>query len=688
MKRSCTLAVIVILAFLSATVFTALSFAADKGSHVTPILLRKPCKRAPSVQVVNNSYVSIHQVRLGKKNFSQYLSTCFDGCSTRFKMIPQGKHTVSVKFNKKTAWLNLGSIGPFSNCKHYAVNIRKNKKTICADLFERSDTKSTFNEDRAKKKIASICKRITLTGIRPTASKPATTSSQTRAMSASSNRFSQPARRIVAPVTQVRMRTVKPEITYLQFRRAVSNAGTLLAHAPNPGTASSADSSALVRAEYGESVELACDFVTENIRTVRVKLIQENGSHFNLSPGDGHRTSDGKTRYSFNTRMLATQTQILTLEVTGYANGTGGVAKAEKDLRLVVKSPVLRNRRPEFNNDTRQLTFRIKNAGNMAFPDTDNIRLDYRIVGMPGNLQIDHQTEWIRQTINRDQTIDLHNVTLPETALAYPRFRVEVTVGGNCNEAELPEDENIYRFEWETHTFTINETLLDIFSSLFNGSVRINTFKQGQGNSSKHQPYDGDDSRIDLTVADLTGSMTVFDQAIPIPPFKFGRDGLEAAVFINELVADIDGRDLFFIRNGKLGLRIEFDCSKNREIEVWARDAIAKRWVDSWLPDLDLSSFSIELMLTPTLVGQRLSYSNLIMNANVNLDMPGHRVEHWLEEVAAREIENGFAPVFNNDSVKTAIEETFARLLENPLINVRYLVDVRPADNTIILTYR
>ncbi len=688
MKRSLTLAIIVTLAYF-ATAFTALSFAADKGSSATAgRLLRDTCKRAPDVQVVNNSTVSIYQVKLGKTIFSQYLSTCFNGCSTAFKPVHEGKLAVLIKFSPKDAWLNIGSLGIFSNCRHYAVNIRKNKNTICADLFERFDTTPTFNADRTKKKIASICKRIALTGIRPVAPKPVNASSHAGAMPSNSNSFSQPARPAAAPVSRVQMRTVRPEITYLRFKKAVNNTGTFSAPALAPGAASSSDRPAHVRADYGESVELACGFTTENVRTLRVKLVYENGSHSNLTPGDGRQTSDGKTHYSFTTHVLATQSQTLTLEVTGYANGAGGIAREEKDLELEVKSPVFQNRQAEFNNDTRQLTFRLKNAGNMDFPDDHNIRLEYRIVGMPGNRQIEQQTRMIRHTINRNQTIDLYTITLPESALAYPRFRAEVTVGGRCNGADLPEDENTYRYEWETHTFTINETLVDAFSSLFNGNVRINTFKQGQGNSSKHQPYDGDDSRINLTVAGPTGPRTVFDQAIPIPSFKFGTDGFEAVVFINELISEIDGRNLFFIRDGKLGLRIEFDCSKNREIEVWARDAIAKRWVDSWLPDLDLRSFSIELMLTPSLAGQKLSYSNLNMNANVNLNMPGHRVEHWLERVAAREIENGFAPVFDNASVKTTIEDTFASLLESPLFNIRYLVSVRGAGNTIVLTYR
>lgn len=229
--------------------------------------------------------------------------------------------------------------------------------------------------------------------------------------------------------------------------------------------------------------------------------------------------------------------------------------------------------------------------------------------------------------------------------------------------------------------------MLSLFSSLFSGSVRVNTFETGHGKRSNSQPY-VDDSMLDLTVTDLSGSSRTFNQPISIPSFKFGSSGLEAVVFIKNLNAAISGRNLFFIKDGNLGLRIAFDTSARNEIEVWARDAIAKCWRDNWLPDIDLRGFSIELMLTPVLRGQTISYSNMTMNTNVNLEIPGHVIEHYLEREAARRIKSGFTPVFDNADVKQVIENAFNDILNNPLLNVHYLVSLTSSGNSIVITYR
>ena len=121
-----------------------------------------------------------------------------------------------------------------------------------------------------------------------------------------------------------------------------------------------------------------------------------------------------------------------------YANGLGGIARERKTLEMDVKSPELQARRTDFDNDSRELTFRVRNTGNMAFPDVHGVRLDYRVAGMPGNREIVSNTRYIRTTVNRGATVNLDTITLPESALAYPRLKVDVTIGGQCGEAQLP----------------------------------------------------------------------------------------------------------------------------------------------------------------------------------------------------------------------------------------------------------
>lgn len=656
--------------------------AAEKSSLVK-------CTEPPDAQVVNNSGVNIFQVKVGKVVFHENLSSCADGCSTGFQKIAGPSNPIAVKMDSTSSWVNIGSLGNFEGCLNYAVNIVKKGNTLCAELYLRKNTDSTFNNDTTKKKISQTCKTM---AAGPAVKKPVSSVIKKGTVPAVSG--SQAAPQTPGAVAmnpgQMQMEFPKPVISGVIFRKAVDNS-MMISTAPNlPGGSggSGSESVPVIHAEYGERLTFNCGFTTQNVVSLQVRLLDGSGGHTNPPYGEPREYPEGQ-RYNFQTNHIVREDEVLTLRIKGTGPGLGGFAQAEKQVRIESKSPFFEVKRPAVNDDTREVTFWVKNTGDMAFPPGD-IALDYTIKGMPGNETI------VRSTLRKNDfsaaknhTVSPGTITLPESALAFDRIEMEMTFGATCNDAYLPGATGSYAHTWETRTFTINETLLSIFSSLFEGNVRINTFEEGHGNRSDSQPYKSNDSRLLLTVSDPDGPRPVFDQLIPIPSFKFGSDGVEALILIHNLEAPIDGRNLFFIRDGKLGLRIVFDCSANKEIEVWARDAIAKKWVDSWLPDLDLRGFSIELMLTPSLNGQAISYSALSMNANVNLEMPGHRVEEWLEREAASMIESSFAPVFDTASVKTAIENTFSQLVNNnPLVNIHHLVSVRGTGNTIVITYR
>lgn len=154
---------------ITIVVFTLLSFGftasakSDPGS-VTKKNIKKtaPCKRLPSVQVVNNAGIPIFKARIGTVEFSRNLSRCFDGCSTGFKLVSTGRHTIAVKVSKKDSWKKIGILGKFDNCRHYAVNIIKQGGAVCAILALRTNTDITFNHDRTKKIIAKTCSRPVL----------------------------------------------------------------------------------------------------------------------------------------------------------------------------------------------------------------------------------------------------------------------------------------------------------------------------------------------------------------------------------------------------------------------------------------------------------------------------------------------------------------------------------------------
>ncbi|RPI76646.1 MAG: hypothetical protein EHM45_12285, partial [Desulfobacteraceae bacterium] len=548
------------------------------GPKVEPV----KCTTPPDTQVVNNAGVKIHQVKVGNVILQENLSTCTDGCSTGFKTVNKGQNQVAVKMNSTSAWVSLGSLGKFEECTHYAVNLIKKDKKLCAELFLRKNTDPTFNNDPTKQKMRETCQTMTtITG----PEKPAVSTGMTPAAQARANLPGQtPAGAVTQKPGQMQMSLPKPVIENVFFKRTIPGEGDptmMSAPARIPGTGSgSAESVPTIRAEYGERLTFNCGFTTKNVESLLVRFVYDNGNHSNPSYGTPRDLPDGKKQYWFQTNHIVREDELLTFRVIGTAPGLGGTTQVEKQVRIDSRSPVLELRHPEFNDDTREVTFRVKNTGDMAFPSSGEIILNYEVKGMPGNESIVRSALLGRNiTINRDHIAPIGTITLPDTVLNYDRIEMAVTMRAKCNIEYLPEKNYTFNHSQETHTFTIDENLLRVVGGLFSGNVRINTFEDGHGDRSDTQPFTADDSRLVLNVRNTRGGSTpVFNQAIPISWYRFGSDGVEAYVYIDDLTARIDGTNLFFIRDGKLGLRITFNCSASKEIEVWARDAIAKCW--------------------------------------------------------------------------------------------------------------
>ena len=109
------------------------------------------------VQVTNNSGSLIHKVKVGSVEFSENLDYCATGCSTGFKRVRRGNRTILLQTSDTSSWLTLGNLGPFLKNKFYSVNIKMVDKSFCAELWQRTDTDSEFNEDTTKQLIQSLC---------------------------------------------------------------------------------------------------------------------------------------------------------------------------------------------------------------------------------------------------------------------------------------------------------------------------------------------------------------------------------------------------------------------------------------------------------------------------------------------------------------------------------------------------
>ena len=109
-------------------------------------------KKPPEVQVINNSELSIHSVKIGQVLFTKNLSKCFDGCSTPFKKVSKGQNRIYVKTGSIAPWQYIGVLDSFAERNRYSVNITKKGQLLCVW--------STLNRNGNRKKLNKICKKV------------------------------------------------------------------------------------------------------------------------------------------------------------------------------------------------------------------------------------------------------------------------------------------------------------------------------------------------------------------------------------------------------------------------------------------------------------------------------------------------------------------------------------------------
>jgi len=105
---------------------------------------------------VNNSGGAIDHVFVGNVTFTENLSLCGGGCSTGFPTVAEGTNSIVVYQTATSSAVSLGSLGPFSVGKAYAVNIR-NVGGYCAELWQMIDTSTVFNSNTTRSLIGTTC---------------------------------------------------------------------------------------------------------------------------------------------------------------------------------------------------------------------------------------------------------------------------------------------------------------------------------------------------------------------------------------------------------------------------------------------------------------------------------------------------------------------------------------------------
>jgi hypothetical protein len=121
------------------------------------IILYSSAGCAPTTQVTNNSGFLIQKVLVDDVVFTENLNSCADGCSTAFIKVPRGNNCITLQKTSSSDIFDIGELGLFKCNKHYSVNIITNGGRVCAELWHRLQTDSTFNDDTTRVMIGTVC---------------------------------------------------------------------------------------------------------------------------------------------------------------------------------------------------------------------------------------------------------------------------------------------------------------------------------------------------------------------------------------------------------------------------------------------------------------------------------------------------------------------------------------------------
>jgi len=108
-------------------------------------------------QVVNNTGSALYQVLVGNTPFSENLASCGNGCSTSFVSLQPVNYPVSVQATSGGSPVQAGSLTIPGSGPSFSFNIKTAGSGYCTELWQRSDSALTFNDDLKKMLVSSTC---------------------------------------------------------------------------------------------------------------------------------------------------------------------------------------------------------------------------------------------------------------------------------------------------------------------------------------------------------------------------------------------------------------------------------------------------------------------------------------------------------------------------------------------------
>lgn len=497
------------------------------------------------------------------------------------------------------------------------------------------------------------------------------------------------------PPAQMMMDTGKilenlPKLQILSFKKKVeADPGTMMATRPGYTEPTSA------AIDLGDEITLSWAIEGCKVQSVTASL-SGTGS---VSPGTQTTTSEECLHFRGEKSLRPQRTETYTLTVNAQPESNNVTIHPQtKTFQVEVRRPAFTILQPEVNQNELSVAFSVRNSGDGDFRNTP-INVSYEVYGFGGRSNFSITTgsfRTSRMTIPRGNRADLGSISLAEfrdQLLYYDAISIRVVVGANYVQP-LEEASEMFRHNWTNRTFTLNETMLSILDSISECEVRLNNY-QAAGSG---WPEVRNDSFIRFAVGG-TGSPIPFDLraqsfTVRVTGKVSGHDYIEERVgmFINAITSFTPASEqLFEIRNGKLGIHLEFPNAGANEIKLGTRNG--SNFDDGEVPDINIGAFPVDIWLTPCPSGNKISYNRIeVVVPTISASLTGRfeglnpLIRDYLSGYVTDEVRRQLNSVLGAASIKRAIEDGIAGALAGVRIN--HLVSVTGAGDSITVVYR
>ncbi|MFH1154716.1 MAG: hypothetical protein V1793_12955 [Pseudomonadota bacterium] len=476
-----------------------------------------------------------------------------------------------------------------------------------------------------------------------------------------------------------------PVLTITRFKKYEDNTGMVAMAIGSSNTATPTSTTI----DLGEDIELYWSITYKNVQAPSVAI---NGAPV---IGTQHTASDGSLwmdgRKSFRP---GTTTNYLLSASALRSSGTGSPVQTSKTLQVIVKKPVLTLLAPEVNQRTLAMKFFLKNTGDADFGPTP-INVGYEVEG--GTLARGTFTTPAME-IRKNQRVELGEITLPDRNRSFRTDSIRISLNaGAYYRMPLAEATGVFTHRWATSTARIDNATLNLLGMGTTCEIMIDNWNEHHGSGRAITPPDqANASFVDFNVL---GNGQRMDFNLPHLVSRSSGGTLVYWTYLRNIHSLHRGdSNLFSVSNGKLKISLAFPNTDSREIKIGRIGNVGGydgKWIDDDAPDVDLSSFTVDIMVTPSLgSGGQLTYSSVdVQITGLSASFAGGwswlnpGFQDYITRVVRRNLDSSLTSVLNSSSIKNAIVEGINSGISATGVSITRIISVLGSGNTITVTY-